>query len=256
MDWGLARLTKTRPRSGSRAQMEAPGPVGTPRLHGARAGARQPRRDGRALRRLRARRDALRDRQRPAALRRRPRSASDADARARDGQVDPDRRGARGARRLEAHPRHRRQGDAARPERSLPERASSCSTTVRALPARRAAPAARSLPAGRASSSAKATGRRGVHDRQRPLPRVTAPSTAREETLATWSRATCSARWRCSLDEPRAATVDAVDAVTVLVLDKQTMTEGLGRRRLDRRARARARAALPRSRATGPQARG
>ncbi|MFT3922178.1 MAG: protein kinase [Myxococcales bacterium] len=30
MDWGLARLTKTRPASGSRAQMEAVGPVGTP----------------------------------------------------------------------------------------------------------------------------------------------------------------------------------------------------------------------------------
>ncbi len=30
MDWGLARLTMTRPASGSAAQMEAPGPVGTP----------------------------------------------------------------------------------------------------------------------------------------------------------------------------------------------------------------------------------
>jgi serine/threonine-protein kinase len=30
MDWGLARLTKTRPASGNAAQMEAPGPVGTP----------------------------------------------------------------------------------------------------------------------------------------------------------------------------------------------------------------------------------
>ena len=30
MDWGLARLTKTRPASGERAQMEAPGAVGTP----------------------------------------------------------------------------------------------------------------------------------------------------------------------------------------------------------------------------------
>jgi serine/threonine protein kinase len=30
MDWGLARLTKTRPASGSSSQMEAPGPVGTP----------------------------------------------------------------------------------------------------------------------------------------------------------------------------------------------------------------------------------
>jgi serine/threonine-protein kinase len=30
MDWGLAKLTRTRPASGSGAQMEAPGPVGTP----------------------------------------------------------------------------------------------------------------------------------------------------------------------------------------------------------------------------------
>ena len=30
MDWGLARLTKTRPASGQRSQMEAPGPVGSP----------------------------------------------------------------------------------------------------------------------------------------------------------------------------------------------------------------------------------
>ncbi|HET9955228.1 MAG TPA: protein kinase [Polyangiaceae bacterium] len=30
MDWGLSRLTKTRPASGASAQMEAPGPVGTP----------------------------------------------------------------------------------------------------------------------------------------------------------------------------------------------------------------------------------
>jgi serine/threonine-protein kinase len=30
MDWGLARLSKTRPASGERALMEAPGPVGTP----------------------------------------------------------------------------------------------------------------------------------------------------------------------------------------------------------------------------------
>ncbi|HEX7668225.1 MAG TPA: protein kinase [Polyangiaceae bacterium] len=30
MDWGLARLTKTRPASGTNAQMEAPGPCGTP----------------------------------------------------------------------------------------------------------------------------------------------------------------------------------------------------------------------------------
>jgi serine/threonine-protein kinase len=36
MDWGLARLTRTKPASGSRAQMEAPGPV----AHGTRTSAR------------------------------------------------------------------------------------------------------------------------------------------------------------------------------------------------------------------------
>lgn len=30
MDWGLSRLSRTKPASGSRSQMEAPGPVGTP----------------------------------------------------------------------------------------------------------------------------------------------------------------------------------------------------------------------------------
>ncbi len=30
MDWGLAKLTRTKPASGAQAQMEAPGPVGTP----------------------------------------------------------------------------------------------------------------------------------------------------------------------------------------------------------------------------------
>src|SRR6478752_2483661 len=30
MDWGLSRLTRTKPASGARSQMEAPGPVGTP----------------------------------------------------------------------------------------------------------------------------------------------------------------------------------------------------------------------------------
>ena len=41
--------------------------------------------------------------------------------------------------------------------------------------------------------------------------------------------------------------------VTVLVLDKSTMTEGLGYRRVDRGARPRARAALPRPGAPGPE---
>ena len=80
-----AKLTRTRPASGSGAQMEAPGRRRDAGVHGARAGARQPSRDGRALRRLRPRRDALRDRERQGAVRQRARSRSH--HRARQGRT-------------------------------------------------------------------------------------------------------------------------------------------------------------------------
>jgi serine/threonine-protein kinase len=48
------------------------------------------------------------------------------------------------------------------------------------------------------------------------------------ETLAVMGAGDVFGEMALLLDEPRAASVEAVDAVTVLVLDKHTMTEGLG----------------------------
>jgi hypothetical protein len=50
----------------------------------------------------------------------------------------------------------------------------------------------------------------------------------RQETLGIMEGGDVFGEMALLLDEPRAATVEAVDAVTVLVLDKSTMTEGLG----------------------------
>ncbi len=65
MDWGLARLSRTRPASGKK---RADGSAGTGRhagVHVAGASARHPRGNGRALRRVRPGRHSLRDRLRP-----------------------------------------------------------------------------------------------------------------------------------------------------------------------------------------------
>lgn len=50
----------------------------------------------------------------------------------------------------------------------------------------------------------------------------------REETLAVMNPGDVFGEMALLLDEPRAASVEAMDRVTVLVLDKSTMTEGLG----------------------------
>jgi serine/threonine protein kinase len=50
----------------------------------------------------------------------------------------------------------------------------------------------------------------------------------RRETLAVMDTGDVFGEMALLLEEPRAATVEAVDRVTVLVLDKSTMTEGLG----------------------------
>jgi eukaryotic-like serine/threonine-protein kinase len=49
-----------------------------------------------------------------------------------------------------------------------------------------------------------------------------------QETLAVMGGGDVFGEMALLLDEPRAASVEAVDRVTVLVLDKSTMTEGLG----------------------------
>src|SRR5258708_10443061 len=49
-----------------------------------------------------------------------------------------------------------------------------------------------------------------------------------KETLAVMGAGDVFGEMALLLDEPRAATVEAMDRVTLLVLDKATMTEGLG----------------------------
>jgi len=51
---------------------------------------------------------------------------------------------------------------------------------------------------------------------------------AEQETLAMMGGGDVFGEMALLLDEPRAATVEALDRVTVLVLDKHTMNEGLG----------------------------
>jgi eukaryotic-like serine/threonine-protein kinase len=53
-------------------------------------------------------------------------------------------------------------------------------------------------------------------------------SASGQETLATMGAGDVFGEMALILDEPRAASVEAVDQVTVLVLDKKTMAEGLG----------------------------
>jgi CRP-like cAMP-binding protein len=58
--------------------------------------------------------------------------------------------------------------------------------------------------------------------------RAVRTSNGAEEVLATMGPGDVFGEMALLLDEPRAATVQAVDRVSVLVLDKHTMTEALG----------------------------
>ena len=212
MDWGLARLTQTQPASGASAQMDAPGPCGTPQLHGAGASARQSGRDGRALRRLRARRDPLRDRERQGAVRRAPRSATRSSSAPRAGEVipideacepasaSPGASAASSSARPIANPRSATRASSSSATRCAPSSAEACTCRGRrSLPARRHHPRRRD-------------GRRGVHDRERALPRVPHRGRRRGDARDVMEPGDVFGEMALLLYEPRAATVSAVDA--------------------------------------------
>jgi serine/threonine-protein kinase len=201
MDWGLARLTKTRPASGSNSQMEAPGPVGTPMYMAPEQARGNPaemdeRTDvfglGALLYEIVSGRTPYGD-------------ARDVDtvlARAAAGKVVP-------------KPADRYQSVVAlqddvraflRGGMHLPRKVFLGGTVI--IREGEVGDAAYMIVGGTCRAYRTVDGR--------------------DETLTNMGPGDVFGEMALLLDEPRAASVAAVDRVTVLVLDKQTMTEGLG----------------------------
>ncbi len=225
MDWGLARLTKTRPASGPSAQMEAPGPVGTPGYMAPEQARGEPdemteRSDvfglGAILYEIVAGTTPFGDERDPEVL----------IARAKAGDVVPIDRAAAHvgvskrlrdivARAVHPDPVHR-YGSVVELQRDV-------NAFLRVglhLPRRVFEAGALIMREGDAGDTAYMI----VHGRCRAFRTVD----GREETLAVMGGGDVFGEMALLLDEPRAASVAAVDRVTVLVLDKATMTEGLG----------------------------
>jgi eukaryotic-like serine/threonine-protein kinase len=225
MDWGLARLSKTRPASGSRSQMEAPGPVGTPHYMAPEQARGNPadmdeRSDifglGAVLYEIISGHIPYGDDRNPNTIL----------TRAKAGQVIPIDKVTqdlglskiiRGIvdKATAPNPKDRYQ--------SVLELQQAVRAFLRGglyLPSKTFEPGEVIIREGDAGDAAyMITGGRC---------RAFRTVGARQETLATMNAGDVFGEMALLLDEPRAASVEAVDRVTALVLDKQTLTEGLG----------------------------
>jgi serine/threonine-protein kinase len=225
MDWGLSRLTMTRPASGSAAQMEAHGPVGTPGYMAPEQARGNP--------------DEMDERSDVFGL-----GAilfeivsgttpfgSDLDPdvaipRAQAGDVmsiDEALAGVGVSKRLRDIVTRATAPDPAARYPSVVELQREVVAFLRGglhLPRKLFQPGARIMTEGDAGDAAYmiASGRC----------RAFRTVDGRQETLAIMGPGDVFGEMALLLDEPRAASVEAVDRVTVLVLDKATMTEGLG----------------------------
>jgi serine/threonine-protein kinase len=225
MDWGLARLTKTRPASGSRSQMEAPGAVGTPHYMAPEQARGNPadmdeRSDifglGAVLYEIVSGRLPYGDHKNPQTIL----------ARAKAGQVIPIDQATQDigvSKNIRAIVEKAVAPDPKDRYQSVVELQSAVRGFLRGglhLPRKAFAPGSIIIREGDAGDAAYmiVSGRcrayRTVGDRQETLANMTAGDVFGEMALL--------------LEEPRAATVEAVDKVTVLVLDKNTLSEGLG----------------------------
>ena len=225
MDWGLARLTKTRPASGKMAQMEAPGPVGTPGYMAPEQARGNPaemdeRSDGFGLGALLY---EIVSGKTP--------FGDDPDI---ESILEKSRRGLvipieQAAPRVGA-PKPLREiiarATAADPAKRYPsvlELQKDIVSFLRGglhLPRRVFQPGALIIREGAAPDAAYLI----VSGRCRAYRAVDQG----QETLAIMGPGDVFGEMALLLDEPRAASVEAVDAVVVLVLDKTTITEGLG----------------------------
>jgi serine/threonine-protein kinase len=225
MDWGLARLTKSRPASGARSQMEARGPVGTPAYMSPEQAVGDPSKmDERSdVFGLGALLYEIITGQAPYGLEYNPDRIIEL---AKLGKVVPIENASQGV--------------------GVSQRL--CRIVTRAIAFK---PQERYQTVVELQDDVRAFLRGGLHlPRKAFLPGqiiiregdvgdtayMIASGTCRayrtvdgqQETLTQMGAGDVFGEMALLLDEPRAATVEAVDRVTVLILDKNTMTEGLG----------------------------
>ncbi len=225
MDWGLARLTRTRPASGGESQMEAPGPVGTPDYMAPEQARGIP-----------AEMDERSDVFGLGALLyelvtgKRPYGYDpDVDemlARAREGKVIPIDDACRGVgvskriRTIAAKATSPNPADRYPSVAELQREVRDFLLGGLHLPRKAFRAGALIMQEGEAGDAAYMI----VNGRCRAFRTVD----GQQETLAIMEPGDVFGEMALLLDEPRAASVEAVDTVTVLVLDAATMNEGLG----------------------------
>jgi len=226
MDWGLARLTRTRPASGAQSQMEAPGPVGTPGYMAPEQARGRPdemdeRCDifgiGALLYEIVSGREPFGDHRDTEALLERTRA----------GQVVPIDRalakaGLGASKRLRNIVDKATQPDPRERYQTVVELQRDIQSFLRGglhLPRRAFKPGEVIIREGDQGDSAYMI----VAGRCRAYREVA----GQQETLTVMQPGDVFGEMALLLDEPRAASVEAMENVTVLVLDRATMTEGL-----------------------------
>ena len=225
MDWGLAKLTRSQPASGSRSMMNAPGPVGTPDYMAPEQARGNPsdvdeRSDVFGLGALLF--EVLCG-QGPYGHERDGRVVLENAAAGRVISIDEACEPYGIAKRIRAIAERATQPDPARRYQTITEMQSDMRAFLHGglhLPRRTFAPGAVIFREGDKGDAAYMI----IGGKCRAYRTVDGV----EETLAVMEPGETFGEMALILYEPRAATVQAIDAVTVLVLDQATMNEGLG----------------------------